>query len=156
MDVYLRPVTPAEYHRWLPEVEAEYADQAAKAGDIPAAEARARARSATARLLPDGIGTDGHFIFRAVHGDEEIGWLWLATPSLPPDPRRAWVYDVSVDADYRGRGYGRQIMLLAEREARMRGMTSIALSVFGANMAARSMYDGLGYEVTRQQMKKVL
>jgi ribosomal protein S18 acetylase RimI-like enzyme len=156
MDVYLRPVTPAEYHQWLPVVEAEYASQAASAGDLPIDEARARARAATARLLPEGMGTTGHFIFRAVDADENVGWLWLAALGLPPDPCKAWVYDVSVDEEFRGRGYGRQIMLLAEREARMRGMTSIGLNVFGANMVARALYVSLGYEVTRQQMKKVL
>jgi len=66
----------------------------------------------------------------------------------------AWVNDVEVDPEYRGRGYGRAAMLLAEREARVRGMTSLGLNVHGQNTVARSLYDSLGYQVTAQQMRK--
>lgn len=47
-------------------------------------------------------------------------------------------------------------MLLAEQEAAARGMTSLGLNVHGQNTVARSLYDSLGYQVTAQQMKKVL
>jgi ribosomal protein S18 acetylase RimI-like enzyme len=47
-------------------------------------------------------------------------------------------------------------MLLAEREARARGMTSLGLNVHGQNTAARSLYDSLGYHVMTQQMRKPL
>ena len=43
----------------------------------------------------------------------------------------AWVYDVEIEPAYRGHGYGRRAMLLAEAEARARGMTSIGLNVHG-------------------------
>ncbi len=47
-------------------------------------------------------------------------------------------------------------MLLAEQEATARGMTSVGLNVHGQNTVARGLYDSLGYQVTAQQMKKVL
>ena len=47
-------------------------------------------------------------------------------------------------------------MLLAEEEAAARGMTSVGLNVHGQNTVARGLYDSLGYQVTAQQMKKVL
>ena len=78
----------------------------------------------------------------------------ITSGSMPPEAAMAWVYDVEVDEAFRGRGYGRQTMLLAEREARARGMTSIGLNVHGKNTVALSLYDSLGYEVTTQQMKK--
>ena len=68
----------------------------------------------------------------------------------------AWVNDIEVDEACRGRGYGRQAMLLAEQAARNRGMTSIGLNVHGRNTIARALYDSLGYEVMSQQMKKPL
>jgi GNAT superfamily N-acetyltransferase len=36
-----------------------------------------------------------------------------------------------VDDGHRGKGYGREIMLLAEQECRQRGLTSLRLTVFG-------------------------
>ncbi|HEY2127852.1 MAG TPA: hypothetical protein VGH77_11780 [Streptosporangiaceae bacterium] len=47
-------------------------------------------------------------------------------------------------------------MLLAETEARARGMRSLGLNVHGSNTIARSLYASLGYHVTTQQMKKTL
>ena len=47
-------------------------------------------------------------------------------------------------------------MMRAEDEARARGMTSIGLNVHGQNMAARSLYESLGYDITAMQMKKAV
>ena len=88
-------------------------------------------------------------------GDEPVGTLWLAVPG-PDDPTMAWVYDIEIEPAYRGRGYGRAAMLLAEAEARARGMASIGLNVHGQNTVARSLYDSLGYATTALQMKKAL
>ena len=55
---------------------------------------------------------------------------------------------------FRGRGYGRDAMRLAEAEARSRGMTSLGLNVHGQNTIARDLYESLGYEITALQMKK--
>jgi len=68
----------------------------------------------------------------------------------------AWVNNVEVDEEFRGHGYGRRAMMLAEREAAARGMSSVGLNVHGQNAVARGLYDSLGYQVTAQQMKKVL
>jgi ribosomal protein S18 acetylase RimI-like enzyme len=68
----------------------------------------------------------------------------------------AWVYDVEIAEGFRGRGYGRAAMLLAEDEARARGMTSLGLNVHGQNRVARSLYEDIGYQLTTLQMKKPL
>jgi hypothetical protein len=47
-------------------------------------------------------------------------------------------------------------MLLAEAEARSRGMRPLGLNVHGSNAAARSLYTGLGCEVMTQELKKRL
>jgi len=156
METYLRPMTPAEYGQWVSSMEDGYAAGIAGSGSMSADAARAKARTETTQLLPDGLATEGQLLFRVVAGEQGVGWLWLATPHSVRDPGMAWVYDISVDETCRGRGYGKQIMLLAEREARAHGMTSIGLNVFGQNTVARSLYDSLGYQVTSQQMKKTL
>jgi ribosomal protein S18 acetylase RimI-like enzyme len=65
-----------------------------------------------------------------------------------------WVYDIGIEAAFRGLGYGRAAMRLAEDEARLRGMTSLGLSVHGQNIVARCLYESIGYPVTELQMRK--
>lgn len=151
----LRPATQDEFDDWLPRQEAGYAEQIIASGSMPPQEARQKARRDTQRAFSAGLATPGQLVFRVLAKDEPVAWLWLAVPG-PDDPAMAWVYDIYVDEAYRGRGYGRQTMLLAEDEARTRGMTSIGLNVHGSNTVALSLYDSIGYEVTTQQMKKPL
>ena len=106
--------------------------------------------------MPDGLDTAGQLLWRLVADGQPVGWLWLAIPGQPGGPDMAWVNVVAVDEAFRGRGYGREAMLLAEAEARSRGMRSVGLNVHGSNTVARSLYESLGYQVTAQQMKKPL
>ncbi|MFL5942455.1 MAG: GNAT family N-acetyltransferase [Gaiellaceae bacterium] len=86
---------------------------------------------------------------------EPAGDLWLSERDETLEPC-LFVYDVYLDERYRGRGYGRAAMLLAEDEARRRGIGRVALNVFGGNAAARSLYRSLGYEENAVSMSKKL
>jgi ribosomal protein S18 acetylase RimI-like enzyme len=154
-ELRLRPATQEEFDDWLPRQEAGYAEHIMASGQMPPEAAREKARRDTRRSFSAGLDTPGQVVFRVIAKDVPVGWLWLAVPG-PDDPAMAWVYNVSVDEAFRGRGYGRKAMLLAEDEARARGMTSIGLNVHGSNKVAISLYDSLGYAVTAQQMKKPL
>jgi ribosomal protein S18 acetylase RimI-like enzyme len=152
----LRPMTRAEWDEWMPRQMAVYAQYIAASGAMSQADAWEKAKSDTARTFHAGFGTSGQLVFRLLAGDEAVGWLWLAVPGPHADRLMAWVYDIEVDPAYRGHGYGREAMLLAEGEARSAGMTSLGLNVHGQNKVARSLYDSLGYDVMAQQMKKPL
>ncbi|MBV9446843.1 MAG: GNAT family N-acetyltransferase [Streptosporangiaceae bacterium] len=155
----LRPATQDEFDEWLPRQEAGYVEHIIASGSLPPGQAREKARRDTERAFGGGLGTPGQLVFRLLAEDEPVGWLWLAVPGSdadPRNPRMAWINDVEVDEAFRGRGYGRQAMLLAEQEAKVRGMTSIGLNVHGHNTVARALYDSLGYQVMTQQMKKPL
>jgi len=67
-----------------------------------------------------------------------------------------WVWDVVIDPEHRGQGYGRAAMQLAETYAHARGARTLGLSVFGFNSAARGLYESLGYETTSVKMRKHL
>jgi ribosomal protein S18 acetylase RimI-like enzyme len=155
-ELKLRPPAQDEFEQWLPRQEAAYAREIAESGAMPTAAAAEKARLDIARRFSGGLCSPGQVLFRLMAGERPIGWLWLNVPAIDGDPSMAWVNDVEVDAAYRGCGYGRTAMLLAEREARARGMTSLGLNVHGQNKAARSLYDSLGYEVMSQQMRKPL
>jgi ribosomal protein S18 acetylase RimI-like enzyme len=148
-------MTQAEFDEWMPRQEAAYAALIIESGSMPPAQAREKAKRDTQRMFGAGLGTQGQLLFRILADDEPVGGLWLAVPG-PDDPAMSWVYDIEIDAAHRGHGYGRQAMLLAERESIARGMKSIGLNVHGQNKVAISLYDSLGYMVTAQQMKKPL
>jgi len=57
---------------------------------------------------------------------------------------------------FRGKGLGRQIVLLAEKEALARGLNRIGLHVFGFNETANGLYRALGYITTDLVMEKML
>jgi ribosomal protein S18 acetylase RimI-like enzyme len=145
-----------DYDVWAARAIAGYAAEIAASGALGEEAAWDKARRDHERALPNGLDTPGQLIFRLLDGSQPIGWLWLAVPYPNGDPSMAWVYAVEVDEAFRGRGYGREAMLLAETEARARGMRSLGLNVHGSNAIARSLYTSLGYHVTMQQMKKTI
>jgi ribosomal protein S18 acetylase RimI-like enzyme len=156
MDITLRPATEEEFAGWRARQMADYAAEIAASGSLPPEAAREKAERDTTTALPAGVHTPGQWIFRLLAGEQPVGWLWLGAPPPGGDPAMAWVYSVEVEEQSRGRGYGRAAMLLAEEEARSRGMTSVGLNVHGSNKPALSLYESLGYEVMTQQMRKLV
>lgn len=154
MEVTLRVATAEEFEEYRPVLIAGYAREIAASGSLPPEAARRKAEQDTARALPAGVGTPGQLMYRIVAGEEPVGWLWLAVPAQASTPFMAWVMNVEIDEGFRGQGYGRQAMLLAEQAAHDQGMTSLGLNVHGSNRVAVSLYDGLGYQVMTQQMSK--
>ncbi len=112
------------------------------------------ADSSMERLLPGGSPAPGQLIGRLLCADRAVGYLWIGPAGT--DQQRWWVWDIVIDDDQRGRGLGRQAMLLAEGLARERGATTIGLNVFANNVVARSLYTSLKYEETSVQMRKPL
>ena len=155
-ELRLRPMTRAEFDEWLPRQLATYAEHIAGSGAMPPESAREKAERDTARYFAGGFATPGQLLFRIVAGDIAVGWLWLGVPGPDPDPRMAWVFEIEIEAAFRGLGYGRAAMRLAEDEARVRGMASLGLNVHGQNTVARSLYESLGYETMSLQMKKLV
>ena len=71
-------------------------------------------------------------------------------------PTRPGSTTLTIDEAQRGKGYGKAMMLAAERELVQRGVTKLGLNVFGSNKTAIGLYERLGYEVISQQMTKPL
>lgn len=154
-DVTLRPMNGEEYADWYPQAVVEYADDHIRAGSMPAEKALELATKQFAELLPDGLETAEHHLLVGTAGDERVGMLWLNIAAKGGSVT-AFVYDVAVDADQRGKGYGRSMMVGAETYARDHGAQTIKLHVFGDNTVARSLYDSLGYVATNINMAKPL
>lgn len=69
----------------------------------------------------------------------------VASVLVGHDGHRGWVYYVTVDPDYRFKGYGRAIMSAAEDWLRARGIEKLQLMVRGDNAKVHAFYESLGY-----------
>jgi GNAT superfamily N-acetyltransferase len=151
----LRPLRELEFPAWREIELEEYARDISENGDTPLDAARRKAETDMAEILPNGLATPKHWIYVLDVHSAGVGRLWLAEREI--DGRRAmFVFDIHVDEAFRGRGFGRAAMLLAEREALTRDIHRIELNVFGANMVARGLYRSLGYVERSVRMAKDL
>ncbi len=71
-------------------------------------------------------------------------------------PAGVWLYEIELDERVRGRGLGREAMVVFEERARELGAKKITLNVFGGNEVARSLYRSLGYLEESVHMAKRL
>lgn len=149
-DVRLEPMTEDEYKPWRAEAEAHYVRSLAASGHS-AGEAARDAADTYAQLLPGEFTTPGHHFWYAYDGDRRVGFLWIKVTR-----DSAFVYNVAVEPDLRRRGYGRAIMLAAERWCRDNALTRIGLRVFAHNTGARALYEQLGFTETARNLAKDL
>jgi ribosomal protein S18 acetylase RimI-like enzyme len=149
----LRPFEQNELAGLLSTLRSGYLADLERSG-MSRKEAEANADHSLARLFPGGVPAEGQHIGHVVVDGQDVGVLWLGLTS--DEPERWYVYDVEIDEDKRGRGFGRKAMLLAESFAREHGATTLGLNVFGFNSVARSLYRSLGYEESAVQMRKTL
>ena len=127
--------------------------RASTSSSTPRLRPREPHRSAT-DAFPDGEAAPGNWLFAVEDGEgTRVGVLWLGDP-FDGEPDTLWVYDIEIDPDHRGRGLGRDAMLLAEAEARRLGRQRIKLNVFARNAVARALYLSLGFEEMSIQMSK--
>lgn len=78
-------------------------------------------------------------------GNEIVGTLTLAFFRLPTG-LRAWIEDVVVDSQARGRGIGAALTRAALQRARAAGATTVDLTSRPAREAANRLYLRLGFE----------
>ncbi|KAF4407938.1 MULTISPECIES: GNAT family N-acetyltransferase [Streptomyces] len=140
-----RAMNATEFEAWLEASKEDYARSWTERG-VPEEAARAKSEDDHRRKLPDGVRTSGAVLRVLSHEGRDAGTLWLAVGEGLPEAVDAFVFDVEVDAELRGRGHGRSLMLLAERECRAAGADVLGLNVFTSNTPARRLYESLGYE----------
>lgn len=149
----LVPMTEAEYREFLATAITGYAAANVEAGYWREDDAVEKSRQAHDDLLPEGLATSGHHLFRAADAEtgENVGWLWVAMREQT-EGWRAFVYSVEVLDGLRGRGYGRAVMEACAEKGRELGASSVGLHVFAQNTPAYRLYQSLGYEPTSLNM----
>jgi GNAT superfamily N-acetyltransferase len=151
----IRPLRANEYPGWLADQQDEYVRTVVARGDLSRVEAEQRVPEVYAAILPHGVDSPGAAVRVLEVGGRRVGTVLVAF-SAEWVAGRGWVYYVSVDEDARGRGYGRSLMLAAERECRAAGLRELGLNVFADNPAALRLYASLGYQVESRILTKLL
>ena len=147
MSARIRPLGDSEYADWRRLSRARYAADMVDNGGFSVEHASEKSEKDFELTMPDGLATPGQHVFAVESPDGEVvGQVWLGERDLRHEGRVAFVYEIRIDEDQRGRGYGRAAMLLLEDEARALGLDRIELNVFGGNEVARGLYRSLGYE----------
>jgi ribosomal protein S18 acetylase RimI-like enzyme len=151
--IALDPMTDDEFKAWIEPMIRDYAAQHVASGNWAAEDALELAKAQTLGLLPDGVRTKEHYLYttRDAATGEAVGILWINVRAKA-GRAEAFIYDIAINEDRRGRGYGRAAMLACVARARELGAAGIGLHVFGDNTVARALYTSLGFIETNVQM----
>uniref|UniRef100_A0AAU3H6Y5 GNAT family N-acetyltransferase n=1 Tax=Streptomyces sp. NBC_01401 TaxID=2903854 RepID=A0AAU3H6Y5_9ACTN len=152
-----RPMTEEEFAAWEATSAETYAQEWMERG-VPEEQARHKTETDHATTLPDGLATRGMYFHVLVHDGAVVGHVWVARREAPDGDSDdlGYVFDVEVRDEYRGRGYGRALMHLAEDITLDAGLGLLGLHVFASNTPALRLYESLGYEVTQYNLAKSL
>lgn len=140
--VRLEPMTEEQYDDFRAVGDEGYAQDLFAAGGFPSIEAaRVSAAEQFVELLPEGLGSAGHHLWHAVADGRDVGLLWIWV-----DDAWAYIYDIEMDEELRGQGYGTGTLRAGANAARDAGAAYLELNVFGPNHGARRLYERSGYD----------
>lgn len=144
-----------KFSAWREQSVEGYASDLIETGQS-AEDAQRHAAESMAEEFPENAPTPHNAVFDVIDdAGVRVGYVWVGRDTSG-DPKSWWVWDIVVEPEFRGKGFGRTTMQLAEEYARSQGATTLSLSVFGFNHAAKGLYESLGYEVTTVKMRKTL
>ena len=155
--IALRPMTAAEFQRYLKPAIRGYASLHARAGTWLPKQALRKATKAYAELLPKGLASPGHYLYTITMADsgKPLGIAWFELKQRN-GKRKAFILDFAIEKAQRGKGLGTSAMSAIEQQASLLGAVAVDLHVFGENVAARGLYEKCGYRYTGMHMTKDL
>ena len=99
----------------------------------------------TKKQLESIVASDSSHVLVAKVDGVIVGSLTLVIFHIPTGIR-AWIEDVVVDADARGKGVGEALNLFAIEESRKRGAVTVDLTSRPSREAANRLYQRLGFK----------
>jgi ribosomal protein S18 acetylase RimI-like enzyme len=151
----IRAAAPADVEALLSLMQALYLEDGTKALETAAArraleELLARPELGRVWLAAAG-GQSG--ARSGADADEPVAYVALTLGfSLEWHGRDAFIDELYVAPGWRGRGVGRALLDLAEREARAMGVRAVHLEVEPGNARARAVYERAGYEDNERRL----
>lgn len=120
MPLTLVPLPADRFDRWLQRSTREYIADLVATGHSEH-QAETSAHQTMRKAFPEGKPTGSNSVFHVL--DETlgvVGYLWIGR-DMSEDPSSWWIWDVLIEEKFRGRGFGKATMLLAEEHARSQG-----------------------------------
>ena len=148
--ITLEPMSDETFAIWSPRTWASYREEIIRAG-MSEESADENIAQNIAVTMPDGVLAAGQYVFDVRDGATAVGAVWLAERAT-----EWFIYDIEIDTEHQGKGFGREAMRRIEEFVRAQGGHTIGLSVFGFNHVAQRLYTSEGYETTRLSMQKKL
>lgn len=151
------PMTTTDFERFVDTSSADYAEQCRLTG-LPSLEtSQPEARQNLQALLPHGLATPGHYLMllQEEESGASIGEIWFGEVKKD-DEASAFLYDLTIDAAYRRRGYASAALVLLLEEITLRGLGSLSLNVFAHNEAAQALYRKAGFIASEITMVRTL
>ncbi|HLA06444.1 MAG TPA: GNAT family N-acetyltransferase [Anaerolineales bacterium] len=156
-DIQIVFPTEADWH-WIIERHAETA-WASLTSELQAAVSiqvvRESLSEQTAKFRAEHEVTNQVFIARNV--DEYAGYVWVGqVKSAFIGAMQAYILNIYVADEFRGKGIGTRLMAQAEDWARQQKLERIGLSVAAHNKPAIGLYENLAYKIETLRMFKDL
>ncbi|GGB21891.1 GNAT family N-acetyltransferase [Agarivorans gilvus] len=107
--------------------------------------------------FPNGVETAAHSLLcieiTVNHKPQLLGYLWH---SPNQNDSATFIYDFYISSEYRGLGYGTQVISELEKQLLAQGIKQIKLRVAYHNERALKLYKELGFAITGFNLSKQL
>ena len=144
------------YNNYIKTAIQQYAEEGAQSGNIDFDKSLQQSKKEFNTLLPNGLKSENQYLHIIINDENEnIGIMWFSTESNHGD-NEAFLYDIEINKEYRGKGYGHESMELLESKVKEFNLGSISLHVFLHNEIANSLYNKIGYQEIKRGKAGVL
>ena len=152
----LKPMTQDMYNKYIKKAIQQYAEEVAQSKGIDLDKALELSNEEFNSLLPNGLKSENQYLNTIINDENEnIGIMWFSTESNY-GKNEAFLYDIEINKEYRGKGYGRESMKLLESKIKEFNLDSICLHVFLRNEIACTLYNKIGYQEIKRGKGGVL
>jgi ribosomal protein S18 acetylase RimI-like enzyme len=155
--VRLVPMNESEFQAYREVGSTQYLRDSLKADRWSAGEALRVTERASQDPLSEDLTSPNQYLLM-IEDDLfgfKVGMLWFEVCDEGAGSI-AFVHDMKIFEQFRRRHYGTYAFYALEAYVRRLGLTTIRFHVFGDNLAARTMYEKLGFITTDVVMEKTL
>lgn len=100
------------------------------------------------------IASPQSHLYALEYDEKIIGMVTLCIYQCPTG-RKAWIEDVVVDQNHRGKGYGKLMVRKAMEECQNRGNVTLMLASRPSRIVANQLYQSLGFEKRETNVYKM-